>query len=120
MIPLIKFFFPNEVYVMLYYLLKFGIMNSIQMYVFPSGPKVAELKISEGFQRTPQLWHFISTQQANRAMIIRNAEQLPGTGMKLNPSFFILISCLQLSSVKIPFFSSASFLNAVLVMNSSF
>lgn len=86
---------------------------------FPSGPKVAELRITEGLQSTAALEHYQHS-TANRAVIVRNAEQLPGADMKLHPSLFILILCLEMSSAKIPFFFSASFLNAVLVTKSSF
>lgn len=93
-------------------------VNGLQNKVFPLGPKVAELRISEILQSTAVLEHYQHS-TTNRAMT-RNTEQLPGTDMKLHPFAFILILCLEMSSVKIPFFSSASFLNAVPVTRSSF
>lgn len=77
------------------------------------------VQITEGLQSTAALQHYQHS-TTNGAMIVRNAEQLPATDMKLHPSLFISILCLEMSSAKMPFFPSASFLNAVLVTKSSF
>lgn len=76
-------------------------MHGLQKQVFPLGPKVAELRIAEELQSTAALEHYQHS-TTNRAMTVRNAEQLPGTDVKLHPSLFILILFLEMSSFPLP------------------